>query len=334
MEFRWLLRLISTGSTHAPRLYIASLWRTTYRQTESYFSYPAVSASDWVQNEKCHLVQPPWSFRATQSQSSRTMSQIAFEYVQGGRFHNISGQPVPVFSPLQSKNVFPHIQMEPPLFQIAPTTFLILSWIPLEFPLILILTRSLLNLLQTEQSQLCSCGLVLPGQSFHHSSSSWSSMSSSWWMLADYSWWLSCCFCAWKCFFSAAASKPFQGLRWGWLTCSSLDPPPCFSENRSSINFLCDDISQLSALVGTPQEPWTSICPVCINIPRPDPLLATGHLLCSRLFPWFLGPWIPEDCLTSKDLGKGIQYFCLSHVLYEQWSCSFNSGPACFHTYL
>ena len=43
--------------------------------------------------------------------------QMAFEYLQGGRLHNLSGQPVPGLSQPQSKKVFPDVQREPPVFQ-------------------------------------------------------------------------------------------------------------------------------------------------------------------------------------------------------------------------
>ena len=45
--------------------------------------------------------------------------QAGFEYLQRRRLHNLSGQPVPVLGHPQSK-VFPHIQMELPVFQFVP----------------------------------------------------------------------------------------------------------------------------------------------------------------------------------------------------------------------
>ena len=46
--------------------------------------------------------------------------QMAFEYLQGGRLHNLSGQPVPVLSNPHSKKVFPDVQTGPPVFQFVP----------------------------------------------------------------------------------------------------------------------------------------------------------------------------------------------------------------------
>ena len=47
--------------------------------------------------------------------------QIAFEYLQGWRLHNLSGQPVPVLGHPHSKKVFPDVQREPPVLQFVPT---------------------------------------------------------------------------------------------------------------------------------------------------------------------------------------------------------------------
>nr|XP_009479083.1 PREDICTED: transmembrane protein C5orf28 homolog [Pelecanus crispus] len=46
--------------------------------------------------------------------------QTAFEYLQGCRLPNLSGQPVPVHSHHHRENVFPYIQEEPPVFQSVP----------------------------------------------------------------------------------------------------------------------------------------------------------------------------------------------------------------------
>ena len=47
--------------------------------------------------------------------------QSAFEYLQGGELHNLYGQPVPVLSHPRGKEVFPHVQTEPPMFRFVPT---------------------------------------------------------------------------------------------------------------------------------------------------------------------------------------------------------------------
>jgi len=46
--------------------------------------------------------------------------QMAFEYLQGWRLHNISGQPVPVLGHPHSEKVFPDVQRQPPVFQFVP----------------------------------------------------------------------------------------------------------------------------------------------------------------------------------------------------------------------
>ena len=46
--------------------------------------------------------------------------QVSFENLHGGRLHSPSGQPVPVLCQPQSKEVLPHVQMEPPVFQFVP----------------------------------------------------------------------------------------------------------------------------------------------------------------------------------------------------------------------
>jgi len=46
--------------------------------------------------------------------------QIAFEYLQGWRLHNLFGQTVPVLDHPDSKIVFPNVQMDHPVFQFVP----------------------------------------------------------------------------------------------------------------------------------------------------------------------------------------------------------------------
>jgi len=49
--------------------------------------------------------------------------QMAFEYLQGWRLHNLPGQPVPVLGHPLSKKVFPDVQWECPGFQSVPIAF-------------------------------------------------------------------------------------------------------------------------------------------------------------------------------------------------------------------
>ena len=54
--------------------------------------------------------------------------QTAFEYIQGWRLHNLSGQPVPVLCHPQSEAVFPDVQREPPVLQLLPITSGPVTW--------------------------------------------------------------------------------------------------------------------------------------------------------------------------------------------------------------
>ena len=49
--------------------------------------------------------------------------QTAFEYLQGWRLRNLSGQRVPALSHPDSKKVFPDVQRKPPVFQFVPIAF-------------------------------------------------------------------------------------------------------------------------------------------------------------------------------------------------------------------
>jgi len=53
-------------------------------------------------------------------QAAQDLIQTGFEYLQRRRFHNPSGQPVPVLHHPQSKEVLPHVQMELLMLQFVP----------------------------------------------------------------------------------------------------------------------------------------------------------------------------------------------------------------------
>ena len=53
-------------------------------------------------------------------QAAQDLMQAGFEYLQRRRSHNLSGQPVPVLHHPQSKEVFPHVQMELLILQFVP----------------------------------------------------------------------------------------------------------------------------------------------------------------------------------------------------------------------
>lgn len=71
---------------------------TQYSQITEWLKLEGASEGD--------LVQPPASFPGH--------IQMAFEYLQGCRLYNLSGQPVLVLSHSHSKNVFPHEQRKLP----------------------------------------------------------------------------------------------------------------------------------------------------------------------------------------------------------------------------
>jgi len=47
---------------------------------------------------------------------------MGFEYLQGGRLHNLSGQPVPVLGHPHSKKVLLNVLRGPPIFPFVPIT--------------------------------------------------------------------------------------------------------------------------------------------------------------------------------------------------------------------
>jgi len=54
-------------------------------------------------------------------QAAQDLVQAGLEYLQRGRIHNLSGQPVPVLHHPQSEEVLPHVQTELPVPQFVPT---------------------------------------------------------------------------------------------------------------------------------------------------------------------------------------------------------------------
>ena len=46
--------------------------------------------------------------------------QMASEYLQGRRLHNLPGQPIPMFSVPHSEKMFPDVRTEPLVFQSVP----------------------------------------------------------------------------------------------------------------------------------------------------------------------------------------------------------------------
>jgi len=53
-------------------------------------------------------------------QAAHDPVQVGFDYLQRGRLHNLSGQPVTVLCHSQSKEVLPHVQVELLLLRIVP----------------------------------------------------------------------------------------------------------------------------------------------------------------------------------------------------------------------
>jgi len=76
----------------------------------------------WLRLEEtseAHLVHPP-AQAGPPRPFVQDCVQVAFEYLQGQRLHNLPGQPVPALCHPHSKKVFPDSQREPPLFQFVP----------------------------------------------------------------------------------------------------------------------------------------------------------------------------------------------------------------------
>ena len=53
-------------------------------------------------------------------QAAQDLVQAGFEYLQRGRLHSPSGQPVPVLHHPQREEVLPHVQTELPVLQFVP----------------------------------------------------------------------------------------------------------------------------------------------------------------------------------------------------------------------
>jgi len=67
-----------------------------------------------------HLVQPLLPKQGHLQQAAQELVQAGLEYLQRRRFHNLSGQPVPVLHHPQSEEVLPHVQTDLPLLQFVP----------------------------------------------------------------------------------------------------------------------------------------------------------------------------------------------------------------------
>jgi len=53
-------------------------------------------------------------------QAAQDLVQAGLEYLQRRRFHNLSGQPVPVLHHPHREEVLPHVQTELPMLQSVP----------------------------------------------------------------------------------------------------------------------------------------------------------------------------------------------------------------------
>lgn len=69
-----------------------------------------------------HLVQPPCSNKVILDNIAQGCIQMALEYFQSGRLHNLSWHSVLVHGQLQSKDP-PNIQVEHPVHQFLPVAF-------------------------------------------------------------------------------------------------------------------------------------------------------------------------------------------------------------------
>lgn len=86
-----------------------------------------------------HLAQPPCS-STSESTLHRNCIQTVLEYLQWGTLHSLSGQPLPVLSQLNSKEVFPRVQMELHVHQFLSIAACLIVWHHQEEPGCILLT--------------------------------------------------------------------------------------------------------------------------------------------------------------------------------------------------
>jgi len=67
-----------------------------------------------------HLIQSPLPKQGHLQKAAQDCIQAGFEYLQGRKIHNPSGEPVPVLCHPQREEVPPPVQMELPMFQFVP----------------------------------------------------------------------------------------------------------------------------------------------------------------------------------------------------------------------
>ena len=63
------------------------------------------------------MVQPPLLKQGHPEPVAQDYVQMAVEYLQGWRLHNLSGQPIALLSYPHSEKVFPDVHMGPLVFQ-------------------------------------------------------------------------------------------------------------------------------------------------------------------------------------------------------------------------
>ena len=81
--------------------------------------------ADWLRLEgtsEGDLVQHPWLEQGHLEQFAQDHVQKAFEYLQGWRLHNLSGQPMLVLGHPHSKKVFPDVRGKLLCFSLCPLT--------------------------------------------------------------------------------------------------------------------------------------------------------------------------------------------------------------------
>lgn len=83
-----------------------------------------------LQNHR--IVEVERDFWRTSGPCKLLLKLLAFESLQGGRFHRLSGKPVPVLGHFHSWKLFSHVQMEFHVFVICTSCLLLCQWALLE----------------------------------------------------------------------------------------------------------------------------------------------------------------------------------------------------------
>lgn len=103
-----------------------SLLSSYQQHTPNFWSQNNRTGKVWMDHSG-HLARPPCS-STSWSTLHRNCILTVLEYLQWGRLHSLSGQPLPVLNHLKSKEVFPHVQMKLPVHQFLSIATCLIVW--------------------------------------------------------------------------------------------------------------------------------------------------------------------------------------------------------------